>query len=453
MEKYLRREVYDKLLAWKSQPNRSTLEISGVRQAGKTYIVNKFADEQYVHKIYVNLFDFSGDLFLEYYEKMQEDIYNGSFYDNPIYELIKRYQEDFVDSEDTIIIIDEIQESAALYNRIREFSRMLKCDFVVVGSYPRRILNTEFMYSAGDLDSIEIQTLNFEEFLYAMSKHDLFDIVDLYGKSDKSVYQELESLYQIYTSIGGYPAVVLQYLENASIEDCHLMLLKIIELYVNESKRYFDDTLDEIVDDNIFHRIARILIKEKKGFYQNSFNEELQCFITRGFSQSITKSAANRVVNWLYNSGIIGFAGKLPDFCIFDLTVRARCYFMDVGITNYLLTHIGCNKKDIDDIVNENFVFLDLKRRISHPSEIALETPAIVSTGNGEMNFYVKTLNLEKTYAIEVNAGNKNSETVQMILDEKITDYILFTKRNTQGGINDNIYMIPIYGISKFSFS
>ena len=31
--------------------------------------------------------------------------------ENPVYELIKRYRPDFVDSEDTVIIIDEIQES------------------------------------------------------------------------------------------------------------------------------------------------------------------------------------------------------------------------------------------------------------------------------------------------------------------------------------------------------
>lgn len=52
-------------------------------QTGKTYIVNKFADEQY------------------------------------------------------IVIIDEIQESAAIYNRIREFTRRLKSDFIITGSYLR----------------------------------------------------------------------------------------------------------------------------------------------------------------------------------------------------------------------------------------------------------------------------------------------------------------------------
>ena len=53
-------------------------------------------------------------------------------------------------------------------------------------------------------------------------------------------------------------------------------------------------------------------------------------------------------------------------------------------------------------IVNENFVFLDLKRRIVPPSDIALETPAFATLGNGEVDFYVKSLKTQKTYAIEV---------------------------------------------------
>ena len=66
-----------------------------------------------------------------------------------------------MDSPETEVIIDEIQESAAIYNRIREFTRTLKSDFIVTGSYLGRILNKEFKFSAGDLDTVEVQTLSF----------------------------------------------------------------------------------------------------------------------------------------------------------------------------------------------------------------------------------------------------------------------------------------------------
>ena len=38
----LERKASSKLLAWKNKPNPSTLEVSGARQVGKTYLVNKW---------------------------------------------------------------------------------------------------------------------------------------------------------------------------------------------------------------------------------------------------------------------------------------------------------------------------------------------------------------------------------------------------------------------------
>lgn len=452
MDNYLKRQVYGRLLKWKNHSDHSTLEVSGARQAGKTYIVNKFADEQYQQKIYVNLLEFSGEIFLEHYNDLRKEIKEGLSCENPVYELIKRYRPDFTDSKDTVIIIDEIQESAAIYNRIREFTRLLKSDFIVTGSYLGRILNKEFKYSAGDLDSIEIQTLNFEEFLMAMGKYSLYESVDLYGDSEGAVYEELSGLYKVYTSIGGYPAVVLQYLESGSIDNCLEVLLKIIKLFVNESKRYFQDILDEEVYDNMFSCIARILVKEKKGFEKDSFSEELQNIVVKDYSSNITRASVNRAIDWLSCSGIIGFAGKLPECKILDFKAKSRCYFMDVGLTAYFLTHIGCSEADIAGIVNENFVYLDLRRRIGHPSEIALETPAFATLGSGEIDFYVRTIKEHKNYAIEVKSGKKNSKTIQSVLEHNKADFILFAKGNTHGGITDQVYTIPIYGIGKFKF-
>lgn len=452
MKKYLKRNAYDQLLKWKERSNHATLEVSGARQVGKTYIVNKFADEQYKKKIYINLLDFSGELFLEKYEDLKNEIRNGLACDNPVYELIRRVRPDFEDTADTIVIIDEIQESAAIYNRIREFTRQLKSDFIITGSYLGRILNREFKYSAGDLDSLEIHTLDFREFLMALNKEDLYQELDLYGESSEEIYRNLANLYKIYTKIGGYPAVILRYMESGSVEEANTELLKIIKLFTNESKRYFDDILDDEVYDNIFSSVARVLVKEKKGFDEDSFSEELQNIVVKDYSSNISKASVNRAIDWLYSSGIIGFAGKIKDCNILDFKPKSRCYFMDVGLTSYFLTHIGCSESDVSGIVNENFVFLDLKRRIVPPSEIALETPAFATLGNGEVDFFAKSLKSQKTYAIEVKSGKNPSKTLKDILERKKADCVILAKGNTHGGIKDNIFTIPVYGIGKFAF-
>lgn len=453
MQKYLKRQVYDQLLEWKERPGHSTLEVSGARQVGKTYIVYKFADEQYKQKIYINLLDLTGELFLEQYNSLRIEIKNGLRCDNPVYELLKRYYPDFVDAKETVVIIDEIQESPDIYNRIREFTRNLESDFIITGSYLGRILNKEFKYSAGDLDSLEIHTLNFEEFLMAMNKYSSYEMLDLFGNGSESAYSEMEKYYKVYTTIGGYPAVVLRYLENASLDECTVALLKIIKLFINESRRYFEDILDDAVYENMFASIARVLVKEKRGFDKSSFSEELQSITIKDYSSNISKASVNRAINWLYSSGIIGFAGKLAECNMLDYKAKSRCYFMDIGLTSYFLKKIACPQNDIDGIANENFVYLDLKKRITHPSQIALETPAFATLGSGEIDFLVESTKTRKSYAIEVKSGKNSSKTIKAVIEKRKADYVIFAKGNTHGGIKDNIYTIPIYLFPKFDFN
>lgn len=366
----LERTAYKKLLQWKKNAGHSTLEVSGARQVGKTYLVNRFADKEYKQKVYINLLELSGELFLDHYEKLWNEMTQGERFENPVYELIRRYDPSFIDSPDTVVIIDEIQESAEIYNRIREFTRQLSSDFIITGSYLGRILNKEFKYSAGDLDSIEIQTLSFEEFLKAEGKWELYSRLDLYGGSEETVYKELNELYQVYCTIGGYPAVVLTYLENRNIEQCQAVLEKIVHLFANESRRYFDDILEYDTYENIFTSAARILLKEKKGLDADSFSEELQSIVVKEYSSNLSKAAVNSVIDWLHRAGIIGFAGKLTGCDMLSYKAKARVFFMDLGLTTYFLTQTGYTSGDIQGAVNENFVFLDLRRRISFPREM-----------------------------------------------------------------------------------
>ena len=46
---YIKRNVYQQLMDWKNESSNSTLEVRGARQVGKTYIINKFADENFKH--------------------------------------------------------------------------------------------------------------------------------------------------------------------------------------------------------------------------------------------------------------------------------------------------------------------------------------------------------------------------------------------------------------------
>ncbi len=127
--------------------------------------------------------------------------------------------------------------------------------------------------------------------------------------------------------------------------------------------------------------------------------------------------------------------------------------FFYVGLINYFLIKVDCPKSEVMGIFNENFVYLDLRRRIQHPRKIALEIPAFATLGSGEIDFYVKSLKPEKTYAVEVKAGKQSGRTATEALSKGKADYLLYAKGDTHGGKVDKTITIPVYGIAKYQFN
>ena len=50
----LKRKIERYLANWKRTPNKKPLVIKGIRQCGKTYIVQKFANDNYENVVYIN---------------------------------------------------------------------------------------------------------------------------------------------------------------------------------------------------------------------------------------------------------------------------------------------------------------------------------------------------------------------------------------------------------------
>ena len=63
----LKRDIYDKLIEWKNDNTGKVLELNGARQVGKTFILDKFARENYKRYFYINMMQTSGREFTECY--------------------------------------------------------------------------------------------------------------------------------------------------------------------------------------------------------------------------------------------------------------------------------------------------------------------------------------------------------------------------------------------------
>ena len=54
----MKRKIYKELVAWKNNNiNIKPLLVLGVRQSGKTYIINEFCQNEYQNYVYVNLLE------------------------------------------------------------------------------------------------------------------------------------------------------------------------------------------------------------------------------------------------------------------------------------------------------------------------------------------------------------------------------------------------------------
>ena len=108
----MKRKIMNKLLDWKNDANNKPLMVLGARQVGKTYIINEFCKNNFKNYISVNLLD--NDNIVMLYER--KDINSDQKYN-----YLKTLLNFDIDQEDTILFIDEIQESEELISELKYF--------------------------------------------------------------------------------------------------------------------------------------------------------------------------------------------------------------------------------------------------------------------------------------------------------------------------------------------
>ena len=449
----LNRNIYNKLLQWKKDDSGQVLLVYGARQVGKTYSLKKFAYENFRHVVYIGMAESSGEQFLQCLDKVNEWEPGTPREEKPIHKAFELFDREFRDTKDTVIIIDEIQESSRVFNLVRTLAREFDCYAIITGSYLGRLLSKEFFLPAGDFEDLTLETLTFPEFAEVFGKRELYESIDLFGGSDPEQYEELKECFELYQRIGGYPSVVNMYLEHKSLERCDAELGRLMSIFTNESKRYFDDVMETDTFEKLFHGIAVTLIREKQG--AGDLVEDLSKIVYKQESGRFTKKMINHAISWLRSSHIIGYASKSIDCDYLNIKENDRFYFLDVGIAHYFVARAGADEAIIRGIVAENFVYLTLLRQIS--GGIAGNAPWFATYGKtkGELDFYVRSLLDYKNYGVEVKAGSNSGNTVTRLLKDGKIDYIYYLKGDTYGGKTEDgkIWTVPLYLADRIVFN
>ena len=108
----MERKLYSRLLEWKNNTdNVKPLMVLGVRQAGKTYLISEFCKKEFKNYKIINLFDNSDVI----------NLYKSDLSSDEKYKRLKVLLNFDLDVDDSILFIDEIQESEGLISELKYF--------------------------------------------------------------------------------------------------------------------------------------------------------------------------------------------------------------------------------------------------------------------------------------------------------------------------------------------
>ena len=166
----MKRKVYEKLVKWKENSNGKTaVLIDGARRVGKSYIVEKFAKENYKSYIIIDFNRVSDDIknLFEFYLNDLDNLflYLSNYFNIPLYK------------RESVIIFDEVQ----LYPKARSAIKYLiedgRYDYIETGSLMSIKKNVKYILIPSEEQHIEMHPMDFEEFLWAIGNDNLMSLI------------------------------------------------------------------------------------------------------------------------------------------------------------------------------------------------------------------------------------------------------------------------------------
>lgn len=337
----MKRKIYDELVNWKKESKgRDAIIIEGARRVGKSYIAEEFAKNNY--KSYI-LIDFNKasddvkDLFYNYLDRLD---YFFEFISN--YYGIKLYE------RDTLFIFDEVQ----LFPRARSAIKYLvadgRYDYIETGSLISIKENNKDILIPSEERAIQLNPLDFEEFLWAMGEDTFFDLIrKIYNdkiKVEELIHRKAMDLFKRYMIIGGMPQAVLKYLETKDFEETDKEKRKILKLYREDIDKHASSYKMKVRA--LFDEIPSQLSKHEKKFQ-----------IT-----SLSKDAKNRdyedAFMWLSDSKIVSMAFNTTEPTIgLKLSSDNSSYKMYMSDTGLLISHAFDDTGIVSNEIYKNILF------------------------------------------------------------------------------------------------
>lgn len=399
----MQREIYQQLLAWKASDIRKPLLLQGARQVGKTFLMERFGEQEYRHVYYFNLER----------DPTLPPVFEGSISPSILLEKLSLLRRKKITAKDTLLIFDEIQAVPRALTSLKYFyEESPEFHIIAAGSLLGVKVGKTSSFPVGKVNFLTLYPLSFKEFLQANGETLLVDWLSNRAEEtaiEPVFHNRLSEQLKYYLFLGGMPEVVQHYIKHQDIAVARELQQGVLDAYLDDFSKYSEPTQATRTHafwDSIPYQLAR----ENKKFKYGSIKAG-----SRAATFELT-------IDWLKNAGLIYpayqlSAPKLPLGGYADLS-NFKVYLLDTGLLGAMLNldpsiilHPTALFKEYFGAFMENYVAAEL---------IKLGTKKLYYWTRGrsaEVDFIVQHKNT--VYPLEVKSGTStNLKSLRLYIDK-----------------------------------
>lgn len=346
----MERSIYSSLKKWKESPTRKPLILQGARQVGKTYILKEFGAREYSEVVYINCDDNNDmqNMFVDY------DV-------DRIIRSLSAISGVSIKPSTTLLILDEIQEVERGLASLKYFcEKAPEYHVAVAGSLLGITLHEGTSFPVGKVDMLYMYPMDFEEFLLAMGKEQLVELLRNNSWAALTPLRGmLTELLRQYYFVGGMPEAVKAYVERGDIWEVRSIHSKIIDAYRNDMSKHAPKQQVQRIN-MVWNSIPSQLARDNKKFIYGA--------LRKGARANDFEIA----IQWLVDSGLVHKVHRISKPVVplkfYEDMASFKLFLLDCGLLGALSETppeqilIGDNVfEEYKGAFTENYVLQQLK--------------------------------------------------------------------------------------------
>lgn len=229
----MKRDFINDLMAWRDNPRRKPLLVTGVRQCGKTHTLKEFGATCFDNVCYVNFESNS------HYASIFD-------YDFDVKRIIKEIElmvQCKITAGKTLLIFDEIQEAPRAITALKYFCEdMRELHVACAGSLLGVALKNEnIAFPVGKVNRLQMHPMSFKEFVVANGHENYIELMADWneGREIPEAYAHpLEHLLKEYYIVGGMPEAVQEYVDSHDFKTVQAIQDEILADYADDFSKH-----------------------------------------------------------------------------------------------------------------------------------------------------------------------------------------------------------------------